>query len=103
LRLLERNLVDRLLHLGLRRADLPLRRGAGLHPEAEGSRQPLGRRRDDARMDAVLAAAVPPVLGTAADQVRTAPAGSIPGRSPFSARVERRTVSCRIRRTGTNA
>ena len=37
-----------------------------LHPQGEGCRQPVGRGRNDARMDAALAAAVPPVRDPAA-------------------------------------
>ena len=39
-------------------------------PRSGGRRQSVGRRRDDARMGAAFAAAVPPVGGPAADQVR---------------------------------
>ena len=55
---------------GLGVARLLLRRGAGLHPQGEGGGQSLGRRRDHARMDAAVAAAVPSVQRAAADQVR---------------------------------
>ena len=65
LRRLELRLLDRLLHLGLRRPRLPLRRLRSLRQEAHRRQQPVGRGCDDARMAAVLAAAVPPV-GTAA-------------------------------------
>ena len=54
---------------GARRAGVLLRRGAGLHPQGAGRRQSVGRRRDHARMDAVVAAAVPPVQRAAAHQV----------------------------------
>ena len=49
--------------------DLLLRRGAGLHAQGKSREQSVGCRRDHAGMDAVLAAAVPPVRGAAADQV----------------------------------
>ena len=45
------------------------RRGACLHAQGEGGRQSLGRRRHHARMDAAVAAAVPPVREAAAHQV----------------------------------
>ena len=66
---LEQHLVDRLVHFRLRRADLPLRRARCVHEEAEGREQPVGRERDHAGMDAVVAAAVPSVRSAAADQV----------------------------------
>ena len=50
-------------------ADLLLRRRARLHPQGAGGRQSVGRGRDDAGMDAVVAAAVPPVREAAAHQV----------------------------------
>ena len=53
----------------LRRAGLPLRRLRGLLEEAHRRRQSVGRGRDDARMAAAFAAAVPPVGTAAADQV----------------------------------
>ena len=62
---LEHGVVLRLLHLGVRRAGLPLRRLRSLPEEARRRRQSVGRGRDDARMAAVFAAALPPV-GTAA-------------------------------------
>ncbi len=60
---------DRLLHLGRRRADLPLRRLRSLREEACCRRQSVGRGRNDAGMAAVFAAAVPPVGTAAAHQV----------------------------------
>ena len=67
LRGLELRLLDRLLHLGGRprrvlRLHLPR-----LRAEAEGGRQSVGRGRDDAGMDAAVAAAVPHLRGAAAD------------------------------------
>ena len=53
----------------LGRAGVLLRRGARLHAQGEGGRQSVGRGRDHARMDAAVAAAVPPVQRAAADQV----------------------------------
>ncbi len=64
---LERGLVVRLLHRRLRRAGVLLRHGRGLHQEARGRQQSVGRRRHDAGMDVVLAAAVPSVRDAAAD------------------------------------
>ena len=62
------DLVDRRLHLRRRRAVLPLcRLLRDLRPQAAGRAQSLGRGRDDAGMDPVLAAAVPPVRDAAAD------------------------------------
>ena len=60
LRLLEPGLVDRLLHHGGRHADL-LRRHVpcAFVRKREGRRQSVGRGRDDARVDAAVAAAVP--------------------------------------------
>ena len=61
-RRLELRLVDRLLHLRLRRAGVPVRHGAS--PSSEGSaraEQSVGPGRHDAGMDAVVAAAVPSV------------------------------------------
>ena len=67
---LELHLVGRLLHLGLRRADLPLRHVRRVLPaQGEGREQSVGTGRDHARVDAVLAAAVPPVQHAAAHQV----------------------------------
>ena len=45
------------------------RPGVRLHPQGEGGRQSVGRRRHDAGVDAVVAAAVPSVQRAAADQV----------------------------------
>ena len=59
----------RLLHLGLRRADLHLRRGRCLREEAGGRGQSVGRRRHHAGMDAAVAAALPPVRSAAARAV----------------------------------
>ena len=66
---LESGLVDRLLHLRLRRADLPVQRDRGLRPQGEGGGQSVGRGRHHAGVDAVVAAAVPPVRNAAADSV----------------------------------
>src|SRR5689334_7596874 len=66
---LEPHLVDRLLHLGLRHPDLLLRPVRSFRQEAGGRQQPVGRGRDHARMDLVLAAAVPSVRDLAADQI----------------------------------
>jgi hypothetical protein len=68
-RALELRLVDRLLHLRLRHPDLHLRDGARLPAQGEGGEQSVGTGRDHARMDADLAAAVPPIPGSAPDQV----------------------------------
>ncbi len=54
---------------GVGALDLLLRRRAGVHPQGEGGRQSVGRRRNDARMDAAVAAAVPPVREAPAHQV----------------------------------
>ena len=59
----------RLLHLRLRRRDLLLRCDRGVREEARRGQQSMGRRCDDAGVDAVVAAAVPPVRNAAADQV----------------------------------
>ena len=70
LRRLELRVLDRLVHLG--RSALIVffyRRGACLHAQGAGRRQSVGRGRDHARMDAAVAAAVPPVRRAAADQV----------------------------------
>src|SRR5690606_25879010 len=69
LRRLELHLLDRLLHLGRRACHLLLRGRGSLCQETRGRRQSLGRGGDHARMDALLAAALPPVHGTAADPV----------------------------------
>ena len=70
---------DRLLHLGLRRADLPLRRVRSLREEAGRRRQSMGRGCDDARMAAAFAAALPPVGTAAEDQVGAARISEPPG------------------------
>ena len=68
-RRLESGVVDRLLHLRLRRPDLHLRRDRRLRAQGAGGRQSVGRRRHHAGMDAVVAAAVPPVRSAAARAV----------------------------------
>ena len=70
----------RLLHLGLRRPDLHLRRGRRLREEAGGRGQSVGRRRHHAGMDAAVAAALPPVRSAAARAV-TAIRGALPLRA----------------------
>ena len=69
LRRLEFRLLDRLLHLRLRRADLHLRRDRRVRAQGAGRRQSVGRRRHHAGMDAAVAAAVPPVRSAAARAV----------------------------------
>ena len=70
-RRLEHDLLDRRLYLRVGRAVLPLcRLLRDLRAQGAGRRQSLGRGRDDAGMDAVLAAALPSVRDLAADQVR---------------------------------
>ena len=68
-RRLELRVLDRLLHLRLRRADLHLRRDRRVHAQGTGRRQSVGRGRHHAGMDAVVAAAVPPVRSAAARAV----------------------------------
>ena len=63
----EFRVVDRLVHFGHWRARLSLRHGARLHPQRTCGRQSLGTRRDHARMDAVVAAALPSIRDAAAD------------------------------------
>jgi len=58
---LESSVVLRLLHRRLRRRRVLLRHGGSVHEEASGRQQSVGPRRHDARVDAVLAAAVPSV------------------------------------------
>src|SRR4029077_12134618 len=69
IRRLEPGVVDRLLYLRLRRPDLPLRPDRCVHAQAAGCGQSVGPGRHHAGMDAALAAAVPPVRGTAARAV----------------------------------
>ena len=69
LRRLELRVLDRLLHLRLRRADLHLRRDRRVRAQGAGRRQSVGRRRHHAGMDAVVAAAVPSVRSAAARAV----------------------------------
>ena len=54
---------------GIGAAGVLLRHGRGLHEKARGRQQSVGRRRDHAGMDAVVAAAVPSVRNVAADQI----------------------------------
>jgi hypothetical protein len=51
---------------------VPDHAGRGRHPSSQGRRQPVGRRRHDAGMDPVLAAALPPVQRAAGGQGRRA-------------------------------
>ncbi len=67
---LELGVLDRLLHLRLRRPDLLLLHDRRLRAQAAGRRQSVGRGRHHAGMDAVVAAAVPPVRSAAARAVR---------------------------------
>ena len=76
LRGLELRLVARLLCLVPRDDHLLRRRRACLHPQGAGGRQSLGSGRDHARMDALLAPAVPPVQRAAAHQVMNASASA---------------------------
>src|SRR5262249_5878989 len=69
LRRLEPGLLDRFLHLRLRRLDLPLRPDRRLRAQAAGGRQSLGRPPHHAGRAPVLAAAVPPVRNPAAGAV----------------------------------
>ena len=74
LRRLEPRLVDRLLHLGASaRSCSSIGVAHAFIAQGEGGRQSVGRGRDDAGVDAVLAAAVPPVRRAAADQVSDRP------------------------------
>ena len=57
----ELHLLDRLLHFRLRRAGVPVRHGAGLHPQGAGAGQSVGPGRNHAGMDAAVAAALPPI------------------------------------------
>ena len=66
LRGLEPRVVDRRLHLLRRPLRLHVRRGLRLHPQGEGCRQSVGRGCNDAGMDPVLSASVPPVRDPAA-------------------------------------
>ena len=63
---LELRLLARLLYLRVRPGRLLLRHLRSLQPQAAGRRQSVGRGRHDAGMDAVVAAAVPPVRHAAA-------------------------------------
>ena len=69
---LELCLVDRLLHLLRRHADLPLRRLRHLREEAPRRQQSLGGGSDHARMGPALAAAVPPMGDAAAHPIGAA-------------------------------
>ncbi len=69
LRGLEPGLVLWLLHLGLRRVDIPLRRVLGLCQEGSGGGQSLGRRRHHPGMDPLVTAAIPPVQHAARHKV----------------------------------
>ena len=60
-RRLEPGVVARLVSFRARRVGVLLRRGAGLPAQGKGRGQSVGRRRDHARMDAAVAAAVPPI------------------------------------------
>ena len=62
----EFRVVDRRLHLGRGDAGVPLPHLRGVRREARRRKQSVGAGRDDARMDAVVAAAVPPVPDAAA-------------------------------------
>ena len=68
-RRLELRLVDRLVHFRLRRAGVPVRHGARLRPQGARCGQSVGTGRDDAGMDAAVAAAVPSIRDVAADQM----------------------------------
>ena len=68
-RRLEPGVLDRLLHFRLRRPDLHLRPDRRLRAQAAGRRQSVGSGRHHAGMDAVVAAAVPPVRSAAARAV----------------------------------
>ena len=68
---LEPRLLVRLLYLVRRHDHLLRRRRARVHAQGAGGEQPVGRRRNHARMDAVVAAAVPSVQRAAAHQVRS--------------------------------
>ena len=65
LRGLEPRVLDRRLHLLRRPLHLHVRRGLCLHPQGEGCRQSVGRGCNDAGMDPVLSASVPPVRDAA--------------------------------------
>ena len=56
---LELRLLDRLLHRLCRLPGVPVRHRPGLRPQGARPGQSLGRRRDHARMDAAVAAALP--------------------------------------------
>src|SRR5262249_50317732 len=64
---LEPGLVLRLLHLRIRRDHLLYRNVRSLRKEEGRRQQSLGRRGDDAGMDAFVAAAIPSVRNAAAD------------------------------------
>ena len=66
---LELRLLDRVLYLGGRAGRVLHLHLPCLRAEAEGGRQSVGRGRDDARMDAAVAAAVPHLRGVAADSL----------------------------------
>src|SRR5262249_45846636 len=66
---LEYGLVIRFVYFGLRRGHLLLWSHRGLCEEACRRQQSMGRRRNDAGVDAVVAAPVPPVRNAAADQI----------------------------------
>src|SRR5205085_12020226 len=68
---LELRLLAWLVRIGVWYARVLLWGGAGLHAQAAGGRQSLGRGRDHAGMDAAVAAAVPPIQRAAAHQVRS--------------------------------
>ena len=59
LRRLEHGLVDRLLHRVCRHPGVPVRHRLGLCPQSACAGQSLGSGRDNARMDAAVAAALP--------------------------------------------
>ena len=58
---LELRLIDWIVHLGGRLGRVPRRHCLRFRPKERGGCQPLGRRRNDARMDAAVPAAVPPI------------------------------------------
>ena len=95
-RRLELRLVDRLVYFGIGRPGFLLRRGARLHAQGEGRGQSVGRGRDHARMDAAVAAAVPPVQRAAADQVSSRPMSLISQRVEVSGPVGAVAASPRL-------
>ena len=88
--------VDRRLYRRRRDAGVPLHGLRGLRGQADRGRQSLGRRRDHARMDAVVAAPLPSIRDAAAHHRRgSLTASARPGRSgPRQTRPDRAASRC---------